>query len=112
MEKVIVVATDSEERPFIKCFPHIDDAQLEDAVADYIGKKTTFFVIYKEDLFDLEDALAEMNSPVKGHGKLSFDDIRTIQQMMASGDFKQKEVAANFGVSRQTIWQVCKEPGI
>ena len=111
MEKVIVVATDSDEYLFVKCFPYIDDAQLEEAVADYIGK-CTFYVIYQEDLDTLEEALAEARSPVMGHGKLSFDDVRTIQEMMASGDFKQKEVAANFGVSRQTIWEVCKKKGI
>lgn len=107
MEKVIVVGVDSEDRIFIKAFDHETDAQLENDVEDYIGE-SSFFIIYEEDLDDLEEALEAMYAPAKGRKKLSFDDIRTIRTMVKSGDFKKKEIAAHFGVSRQTIWEVSK----
>lgn len=41
--------------------------------------------------------------------KLNFLDVQTIRDMVASKEFSIKEIAANYGVSRQTIWRVCKE---
>lgn len=108
MERVIVISTDSDECLFVKSFDYYNDDQLADDVYSYIEPGTTFFVIYKEDLDLLEEALEDMEAPVRIRGKLTFDDVKTIRSMVKSGDFKVKEVAANYGVSRQTIWKVCK----
>lgn len=62
MEKVIIVSVDKKERLFIKCFPYKNDFQLEMDVEEVIGKNTTFYVIYREDVDDLETALTDMES--------------------------------------------------
>jgi DNA invertase Pin-like site-specific DNA recombinase len=108
MEKVIVVGVDSDEKIFVKCLSYTNDVQLEADVFDYIGD-STFYVIYEEDLDDLEDALDDMYIPVREGKKLTFEDRRTIKNMIESGDFTQKEVAGNYGVSRQTIGRICKD---
>ena len=107
MEKVLVVAVDSNEKIFIQCYPYVSDFQLEMDVTNDIGE-CTFFVVYDEDLDELEDALDEMYIPIRKGKKLTYEDRRVIRDMIKSGDFTQKEVAANYGVSRQTVWKVCK----
>lgn len=108
MERVIVVGIDSDERMLIKCFDYLDDEQLQEEVEQYLGNGSDFFVLYEEDLPDLEDALDDAFATKTKSGKLTSEDIKTIRMMMESGDFTQKEVAANYGVCRQTIGKLCK----
>ena len=107
MERVIVVATDEDENLFIKTFNYIDDNQLQEEVQGYIGE-CTFYVIYDEDLDQLEEAIEDMETPPRHSSKLTNDDVKTIKLMVESGDYKKKEIAKHFGVSRQTIWKVCQ----
>ena len=108
MEKVIVAGADSDGYVFVKCFNYKNDDQLLEDVSDYIGS-IPFSVIYEENLPELEEAIEEMyeKTEIKSN-KLTVEDAKNIKLLLKSGDFTQREIAANYGVSRRTIGRIIK----
>jgi hypothetical protein len=106
-EKVIVIGVDEGGSSFAKCLNFHNDRQLEKDVYSRFNCND-FIVFYEENLVDLEEALEDAFSE-NTSVKLSTDDRRCMRDMMQSGEFTQKEVAAHYGVCRQTVWRICKK---
>lgn len=103
-ERVIVVGV-YDGKSFAKCLDYSTDKQLE---KDVFGKYSCddFMVFYDEDIEELEEALEDFYSDYEA--SLSIDDCRCIKDMVKSKEFDYKEIAANYGVSIETVKKICR----
>lgn len=108
-ERVIVIGVTKDGDTFAACVTYKNDKQLDKDVF-YRFNCDDFIIFYEENLDEIEDALDDFYAKSQTK-KLPIEDQQCIRKTMCDGDFTQKEVAKNYGVSKKIIWKLCKGRG-